>query len=80
MLAHQGLVGEHRFAGEQGTLEYICRAGCVQYDPVDVCGRSADIALNSRVAGYRRSMLESLLYQRRELVDYFDKNLAIFAV
>ena len=39
-----------------------------------------DIALNSRVAGYRRSMLESLLYQRRELVDYFDKNLAIFAV
>lgn len=79
MLAHQGLAGEHLFEGEQGVLEYIRRAGCVQFDPVDVCGRSADIALNSRVAGYRRGQLESLLYERRELVDYFDKNLAIFA-
>lgn len=80
MLAHQGLAGEYRFIGEQGALEYIRRAGCVQFDPVDVCGRSADIALNSRVAGYQRGQLESLLYRRRELVDYFDKNLAIFAV
>ncbi len=80
MLAHQGLAGERLFQGEQGALEYIRRAGCVQFDPVDVCGRSADIALNSRVAGYRHEQLESLLYRRRELVDYFDKNLSIFAV
>ena len=78
ILRKQGLLGKHIYSGKQGALEFIRRAGCVQYDPVDVCGRSADITLNSRVKGYEKAMLDELLYKDRLLIDFFDKNLSIF--
>ncbi len=80
LLLKQGLLGEKRFAGEDGAMAYIKQAGCIQYDPIDVCGRNADLVLQSRVEGYRESMLNSLLYEKRRLVDYWDKNMAIFPV
>jgi uncharacterized protein len=80
MLLKHGLLGEHKFIGKQGALDFVRQAGCIQYDPVDVCGRSADIVLNSRVKGYTKKMLDELLYKDRRLVDYFDKNLSIFSV
>ena len=80
MLLKHGLLGGHRFIGRQGVLDFIAQAGCVQYDPVDVCGRSADIVLQSRVKNYRKDMLDALLYKERRLIDFFDKNLCIFAV
>ena len=61
-------------------MSFIRRAGCIQFDPVDVCGRNADIVLNSRIKGYKKEMLTELLYKERRLVDYFDKNLSIFPV
>lgn len=80
MLLKQGLIGKKRFSGEDGALEYVRQAGSIQFDPIDVCGRSPEIALNSRVEGFEKSMLDSLLYKRRELIDYFDKNLCIMPV
>lgn len=80
MLAKQGLWGPRRFRGERGVAEYVRSAGSVQFDPIDVCGRSAEIALNSRVEGFQKPMLAGALYQRRELIDYFDKNLCIMPV
>lgn len=80
LLVKQGLLGKVRFAGAEGALQYIRQAGCIQYDPIDVCGRNADLVLQSRVAGYREAMLDSLLYQERSLVDYWDKNMSIFPV
>jgi len=61
-------------------MTFIKRSGCLQYDPVDLCGRNADIALHSRVSGYTQELLEELLYKERRLIDYFDKNLSIFPV
>lgn len=78
LLLKQGLIGGRRFAGRAGALAYIRQAGCIQFDPIDVCGRNADLVLQSRVQGYRKQMLDELLYRERSLVDYFDKNLAIF--
>lgn len=80
ILLKHGLLGEHKFAGKQGVLDFISQAGCVQFDPVDVCGRNADITLNSRVKGYTKEMLDELLYKDRRLIDFFDKNLSIFTV
>ncbi|MCL2164649.1 MAG: winged helix DNA-binding domain-containing protein [Oscillospiraceae bacterium] len=80
MLLKHGLLGKHKFIGKQGALNFIRQAGCVQYDPVDVCGRSADIALNARVKNYSKELLDELLYKDRSLIDHFDKNLSIFAV
>ncbi len=80
MLLKQGLLDEYKYSGKQGVLDFIRQAGCVQFDPVDVCGQSADIVLHSRVKDYSKEMLDELLYKDRSLVDYFDKNLCIFPV
>ena len=78
MLLRQGLLGKHRFVGKDGAFQYVRQAGCIQYDPVDVCGRNAELTLQSRVKGFRKRMLEELLYRDRLLVDYSDKELAIW--
>ncbi len=80
ILAKQGLIGSYRFAGKEGACEYVRQAGCIQYDPVDVCGKNAELTLQSRVRGFRKKMLHDLLYKDRLLVDYADKELSIWPV
>ena len=74
----QGLLGKHRFIGKEGAYQYVRQAGCIQYDPVDVCGKNAELTLQSRVKGFTRQMLADLLYKDRKLVDYSDKELSIW--
>ena len=80
MLVKQGLLGNYRFTGKNGILDFIRQAGCIQFDPIDVCGKNAEIVLQSRVAGFTKTMLYELLYVDRQLLDYFDKNLSIIPV
>jgi uncharacterized protein YcaQ len=77
LLMKQGLIGDYKFAGKQGVLEFVRQAGCIQYDPIDVCGKNAELVLQARVKGFTKQMLYELLYKDRLLLDYFDKNLAI---
>jgi len=77
MLLKHGLTGEYKFIGRQGILDFIRQAGCIQYDPIDVCGKNSELVLQSRIKGFTKQMLYSLLYEDRKLIDYFDKNLAI---
>ena len=78
ILAKQGLIGQYRFTGKDGAYEYVRQAGCIQYDPVDVCGKNAELTLQSRVKGFTKPMLQKLLYKDRKLVDYADKELSIW--
>ena len=78
MLSKQGLLGKHRFIGKEGAYQYVRQAGCIQYDPVDVCGKNAELTLQSRVRGFRKQMLQDLLYKDRRLVVYSDKELSIW--
>ena len=78
ILSKQGLIGTYRFIGKEGAYDYIRQAGCIQYDPVDVCGKNAELTLQSRVKGFKKSMLHELLYVDRKLVDYADKELSIW--
>lgn len=80
LLLWHGLLGNHRFIGKRGALEYVRQAGCIQFDPVDVCGRNAELTLQSRVQGFTKAMLDELLYRDRLLIDYTDKNQAILPV
>ena len=80
ILAKQGLIGPYRFTGKAGAYDYVRQAGCIQFDPVDVCGRNAELTLQSRVKGFRKSMLRELLYEDRKLIDYADKELSIWPV
>ena len=77
ILYKQGLLGDRRFIGKSGILDFIRQAGCIQFDPVDVCGKNPEIVLQSRIGGFTKAMLYELLYVDRKLVDYFDKNLSI---
>lgn len=58
----------------------FARLGSVQYDPLDVAGRNADLVLFARVAGYERATLERLLYGERTLVDGWDKMMCVYPV
>ncbi len=78
ILSKQGLLGKYRFVGKPGAYQYIRQAGCIQYDPVDVCGKNAELTLQSRVQGFTRKLLSELLYKDRLLVDYTDKELSIW--
>ncbi|HAE15140.1 MAG TPA: winged helix-turn-helix domain-containing protein, partial [Erysipelotrichaceae bacterium] len=66
ILAKQGLIGPYRFIGKEGAYAYVRQAGCIQFDPVDVCGKNAELTLQSRVKGFRKSMLQELLYHDRK--------------
>lgn len=77
ILLKHGLLGEHRFAGKAGVLEFVRQSGCIQFDPIDVCGKNPELVLQSRVKGFSKTLLDELLYADRKLVDYTDKNLAI---
>lgn len=77
LLLKHGLLDEFRFVGKQGVIDFVRQVGCIQYDPIDVCGKNAELVLQSRVKRFNKEMLEELLYQDRLLVDYPDKNLAI---
>lgn len=80
LLRHHGLIGAHVYEGKAGALAYIRQCGCIQYDPIDVCGKNSELVLQSRVKGFAKLMLSDMLYNDRSLVDHFDKNLAIYPV
>lgn len=80
ILLKQGLIGEYRFKGKSGILDFIKQAGCIQFDPIDVCGKNSELVLQSRISGVSKQMLFELLYEDRQLIDHFDKNLAIIHV
>jgi len=77
MLLKQGLLGDYTFIGKQGALDFVKQAGCIQFDPVDICGKNAELTLQSRVKGFKKEQLHELLYTDRKLFDYPDKQLSI---
>lgn len=80
LLLKHGLINDHEYVGKAGVLAFLRQAGCLQFDPIDICGRNADLVLFSRVKDYQKSMLEELLYQNRLLVDQWDKVMSIYPV
>lgn len=80
LLLKHGLADKHRFTGRQGVLDFIRQAGCIQFDPVDVCGKNPELVLQSRVKGFTKKALYDLLYSERLLIDDFDKQLSIYPI
>ncbi|QHQ62149.1 winged helix-turn-helix domain-containing protein [Anaerocolumna sedimenticola] len=80
ILLKQGLIGGYRFSGKRGILEFIKQAGCIQFDPIDICGKNAELVLQARIKEFSKQKLYELLYKERSLIDYYDKNLAIIGV
>jgi uncharacterized protein len=80
--ARRFLVARHLLAparslegGRDGVLEVFRRFGSIQFDPIDVAGRTHDLMLHARVAGYDPAWCEEL-YQRREIFEAYNKRLS----
>jgi len=70
ILGSQGLWPGRRWSGKDGTDRALREAELIQVDPLNVVARSHDLALLSRVTGYRPERLDELLYHDRRFFDY----------
>jgi uncharacterized protein YcaQ len=77
--ARRFLVARHFLAparsltgGHAGVLEVFRKLGSIQFDPITVAGRSHDLVLHARVAGYEPAWCEEL-YVRREIFEATNK-------
>lgn len=59
LLLKHGLLGPYRFRGKNGALEYVRQAGCIQFDPVDICGKNAELVLQVRNIWYEDGVRET---------------------
>ena len=62
--------------GLDGVLEVFRKFGSIQFDPIAVAGRSHDLVLHARVAGYEPAWCD-LLYERREIFEATNKALSL---
>jgi uncharacterized protein len=69
VLGRQGLWPGRRWKGRRGVDQALRYIGSVQFDPLDVVGRSHDLALWGRIVGYRVPDLEDALYTKRTLFE-----------
>lgn len=78
LIRYHNLDGADRFRGIEGVRATMDRLGTIQYDPLNVVGRNADLVLQARVRGYRPDMLRQLLYRDHWLVDGYDKEMCVY--
>jgi len=78
LVRYHHLSDDTALSGKDGILKFFSRIGSVQYDPLNVVGRNADLVLQSRVANYCEEMLHGLLYTDRLLIDGWDKMMGIY--
>ena len=53
-------------------LQVLRKFGSIQFDPIAVAGRSHDLVLHARVAGYEPAWCD-VLYERREIFEATNK-------
>src|SRR5260221_2523225 len=70
ILGKQGLGPGRRGLGIEGTEQAMRAMEYLQLDPLQIIARSQDIALHSRLLGYREGLWEELLYQQRTFLDW----------
>jgi len=80
--ARRFLVARHFLAparsiegGRDGVLDVIRKLGSIQLDPIAVAGRSHDLMLHARVAGYEPEWCDEL-YERRLIFEAYNKGLS----
>jgi uncharacterized protein len=64
--------------GPNAVREFFRRFGSIQFDPIHVAGRSHDLVLHARVAGYDPAWCNAL-YERREIFEAYNKGLSFVA-
>jgi uncharacterized protein len=62
--------------GLEAVLGVFRRFGSIQFDPLAIAGRSHDLFLHARVAGYDPAWCDQL-YERREIFEAYNKGLSL---
>ena len=62
--------------GPDAVLRVFRTFGSIQFDPLAVAGRSHDLVLHARVAGYAPGWCDEL-YERREIFEAYNKGLSL---
>ncbi|MDE7432992.1 MAG: winged helix DNA-binding domain-containing protein [Lachnospiraceae bacterium] len=75
---YHNLDGAEALCGKKGAEKIMQRIHSIQYDPLNVVARNADLVLQARVRDYKESDLYNLLYKEHKLVDGFDKEMCIY--
>lgn len=78
LITYQGLNHDGSSRDGNSVLDYFKKVGCIQFDPLNIVGRNADLVLQSRIKNYNSSILNYLLYEKRCLIDGWDKMMAIY--
>ena len=66
------------YAEKKGVEKIMHRIHNIQYDPLNVVARNADLVLQARVKDFSESVLYDLLYKEHKLIDGFDKEMCIY--
>ena len=81
--ARRFLVARHLLAparslegGAEAVIAVFRKLGSIQFDPIAVAGRSHDLVLHARVAGYEPAWCDEL-YERREIFEAYNKGLSL---
>lgn len=77
LISYQGL-NETVNSHDDSVLDYFRKVGCIQFDPLNIVGRNADLVLQARMKNYTPSILYDLLYEKRRLIDGWDKMMSIY--
>jgi len=78
LVAYHGLDRYSSRGKEKAILEYFNKVGSVQFDPLDICGKNAELVLQSRIRNFRSPDLYELLYNKRLLTEGWDKMMCIY--
>ncbi len=80
---YQGLIESDQQTSELSPFDaveaLIKQIGCIQYDPLNVVGKNPDLVLQARIPGYKQGDIDYLLYEKRSLVDAWDKMMSIYS-
>lgn len=67
-----------RLSSHDGIKQVFSRLQSIQYDPLDVVGKNAELVLQARIRDFRRNDLYEALYKERYLIDGWDKMMGIY--
>lgn len=78
MVNYHFLNSQELLEGHDGVRKIFNRLKSIQYDPLDVVGRNADLVLQARISNYSKQLLQDALYKERYLIDGWDKMMGIY--
>lgn len=63
---------------DENVVEFLSSIKTIQYDVLNVVGNNVDLVFQARFEGYTKQAVDKLIYQKRLLVDGWDKMMSIY--